>query len=53
MLFRSAVAEMSDSLAKSGRVSDEWKSQVEEDTDENVMAVPADTKEHTAPSAPS
>ncbi len=46
-----AVAEMSDSLAKSGRVSDEWKSQVEEDTDENVMAVPADTKEHTAPPA--
>jgi len=27
------------------------KSQVEEDTDENVMAVPADTKEHTAPPA--
>ena len=26
-----AVAELSDSLAKSGRVSDEWKSQVEED----------------------
>ena len=46
-----AVAEMSDSLAKSGRVSDEWKSQVEEDTDENVMVAPADTKEHTAPSA--
>lgn len=46
-----AVAELSDSLAKSGRVSDEWKSQVEEDTDENVMAAPADTKEHTAPSA--
>lgn len=46
-----AVAEMSDSLAKSGRVSDEWKSQVEEDTDENVMVAPADTKEHTAPPA--
>ena len=46
-----AVAELSDSLAKSGRVSDEWKSQVEEDTDENIMAAPADTKEHTAPSA--
>lgn len=46
-----AVAELSDSLAKSGRVSDEWKSQVEEDTDENVMAAPADTKEHTAPPA--
>ena len=46
-----AVAELSDSLAKSGRVSDEWKSQVEEDTDEDIMAAPADTKEHAAPPA--